>query len=56
MTVIGEDDCCRPEWGDGAMARGSHWRYDWPTGHVRGTDLLRVRDGLIAEKLAYVKG
>lgn len=25
-------------------------------GHVRGVDLLRVRDGKIAEKLAYVKG
>ena len=25
-------------------------------GHVRGIELLRVRDGKIAEKLAYVKG
>jgi uncharacterized protein (TIGR03086 family) len=32
------------------------WRYDWPDGHVRGVDLFRVRGGLIAEKLAYVKG
>lgn len=32
------------------------WRYDWPTGHVRGVDLFRVRGGLVAEKLAYVKG
>ncbi len=37
------------------------WRYDWTTtdgsrGHVRGVDVLRVRDGKVAEKLAYVKG
>jgi uncharacterized protein (TIGR03086 family) len=32
------------------------WRYDWPGGHVRGVDLLRIRCGLVAEKLAYVKG
>lgn len=34
----------------------STWRYRWAGGHVRGVDLFRVRDGLIAEKLAYVKG
>lgn len=37
------------------------WRYDWTDqdgarGHVRGVDLFRVEDGLVAEKLAYVKG
>jgi ketosteroid isomerase-like protein len=32
------------------------WRYDWSDGHVRGVDLFRVRDGLVAEKLSYVKG
>jgi uncharacterized protein (TIGR02246 family) len=36
------------------------WRYTWTDddggGSVRGVDLLRVRDGLVAEKLAYVKG
>ncbi|MET8150286.1 TIGR03086 family metal-binding protein [Actinoplanes sp. NPDC049668] len=32
------------------------WRYDWDGGHVRGVDLFRVRDGLVAEKRAYVKG
>lgn len=35
------------------------WRYDWggdEPGHVRGVDLFRVRDGLVAEKLSYVKG
>jgi len=32
------------------------WRYSWPTGHVRGVDVIRVRDGKVAEKLSYVKG
>ncbi len=32
------------------------WRYAWDGGHVRGVDILGVRDGLVAEKLAYVKG
>jgi hypothetical protein len=32
------------------------WDYTWGDGHVRGVDLLRVRDGRIAESLAYVKG
>ena len=32
------------------------WRYDWGSGHVRGVDLLHLRDGRIAEKLSYVKG
>ena len=37
------------------------WRYDWTNadgsrGHVRGVDVFRVRDGKVAEKLAYVKG
>jgi ketosteroid isomerase-like protein len=37
------------------------WRYNWTNtdgsrGHVRGVDVLRVRDGKVAEKLAYVKG
>ncbi len=32
------------------------WRYDWGDGHVRGVDILLVRDGLVAEKLSYVKG
>ena len=38
---------------DRAVAR---WRYDWADGHVRGVDVFRVRDGLVAEKLSYVKG
>ena len=42
--------------GDRAVVR---WRYDWAgdqPGHVRGVDLFRVRDGLVAEKVSYVKG
>jgi ketosteroid isomerase-like protein len=35
------------------------WRFDWEgddPGHVRGVDVLRFRDGKVAEKLSYVKG
>lgn len=37
------------------------WRYDWvdaegKKGHVRGVDLFQVKEGLISEKLSYVKG
>jgi predicted SnoaL-like aldol condensation-catalyzing enzyme len=37
------------------------WRYDWVDaagnpGHVRGMDMFRVQNGLITEKLSYVKG
>jgi len=37
------------------------WKYNWTNsdgsrGHVRGVDVFRVRDGKVAEKLAYVKG
>jgi ketosteroid isomerase-like protein len=32
------------------------WTYSWADGHVRGVDVMRVRDGLVAEKLSYVKG
>jgi ketosteroid isomerase-like protein len=44
--------------GDRAVVR---WTFEWDEGpenrgHVRGVDVLRVRDGLVAEKLAYVKG
>ena len=43
--------------GDRAVVR---WRYSWNetagSGHVRGVDILRVRDGLVTEKLSYVKG
>ena len=44
--------------GDRAVLR---WRYAWTgddgtPGHVRGVDVLRLRDGKVAEKLSYVKG
>lgn len=32
------------------------WRYDWDGGHVRGVDVIAVRDGKVTAKLAYVKG
>jgi hypothetical protein len=32
------------------------WRFDWGDGHVRGIDVIRLVDGLVAEKLSYVKG
>ncbi len=37
------------------------WVYRWASadgsaGHVRGVDVFRVRDGLVAEKCSYVKG
>lgn len=37
------------------------WVYRWrrpdgASGHVRGVDLFRVRDGKVLEKLSYVKG
>lgn len=37
------------------------WLYRWTdaqglSGHIRGVDVYRLRDGLIAEKLSYVKG
>jgi ketosteroid isomerase-like protein len=37
------------------------WRFGWrdddgTEGHVRGADVVRFRDGLVAEKLSYVKG
>jgi SnoaL-like domain len=31
------------------------WRYDWSDGHVRGVDVITVKDGLVTEKLSYVK-
>jgi len=44
--------------GDRAVVR---WRHHWldasgRPGHVRGVDVIRMRDGKIAEKLSYVKG
>jgi uncharacterized protein (TIGR03086 family) len=44
--------------GNRATAR---WTFGWTNddgspGHVRGADVLRVRDALVVEKLSYVKG
>jgi ketosteroid isomerase-like protein len=41
--------------GDRALVR---WVFHWDSkgGHVRGVDVMRVRGGKVAEKLAYVKG
>jgi hypothetical protein len=43
-----------------SFTAGAHvvqrWRYDWDGGHVRGVDLFTVRNGLVAEKIPYVKG
>lgn len=44
--------------GDRAVVR---WTFEWDEGpenrgHVRGVDVIRVQSGLVAEKLAYVKG
>jgi predicted SnoaL-like aldol condensation-catalyzing enzyme len=37
------------------------WKYTWvdkagQPGHVRGVDIFNERDGLLSEKLSYVKG
>lgn len=37
------------------------WKYGWVDadgnkGHVRGVDIFKLKDGLICEKLSYVKG
>ena len=43
----------------GAGARAVvRWVFHWDDagGHVRGVDVMRVQDGKVAEKLAYVKG
>jgi uncharacterized protein (TIGR03086 family) len=39
--------------GDRAVVR---WRYTWGRGDVQGVDVMRIRDGKVAEKIAYVKG
>jgi uncharacterized protein (TIGR02246 family) len=39
--------------GDRVIVR---WLYNWADGHVRGVDVVRVREGRVAESLAYVKG
>src|SRR5262249_54210922 len=56
---IFDDASSRFEAGE-AFAAGDRvvqlWRYSWDGGHVRGVDVMRVRGGLVAEKLSYVKG
>ena len=37
------------------------WKYKWADstggkGHVRGVDVFKIKEGLICEKLSYVKG
>ena len=32
------------------------WTYTWGDCHIRGMDVFKLKDGLIAEKLSYVKG
>ena len=44
--------------GDRCVVR---WKYDWSntddqSGHIRGVDVFRVRNGKVAEKFSYVKG
>ncbi|HCG00366.1 MAG TPA: nuclear transport factor 2 family protein [Chloroflexi bacterium] len=39
--------------GDRCVVR---WLYAFEGGHIRGVDVIRVRDGKVAEKFAYVKG
>jgi rhodanese-related sulfurtransferase len=44
------------QFSDGSERAVVRWRYDWADGHVRGVDIVRVRNGQLAERLAYVKG
>jgi ketosteroid isomerase-like protein len=44
------------QFSDGSHRAVVRWCYDWGDGHVRGVDIIRVRNGRLAESLAYVKG
>jgi ketosteroid isomerase-like protein len=44
------------QFSDGSGRAVVRWRYDWADGHVRGVEVVRVRNGQLAEILAYVKG
>lgn len=33
-----------------------HWVREGKSGHIRGVDIFKVRDGKVAEKFSYVKG
>lgn len=63
-ALFGSTEASHFEWeevfacGERAVVR---WTYHWAgageqAGHVRGVDILRVREGKVAEKLSYVKG
>jgi ketosteroid isomerase-like protein len=44
------------QFSDGSGRAVVRWRYDWGDGYVRGVDIVRVRNGQLAENLAYVNG
>jgi hypothetical protein len=44
------------QFSDGSGRAVVRWPYEGADGHVRGVDVVRVRDGQLAESLAYVKG
>jgi ketosteroid isomerase-like protein len=47
--VFAAGDRCVVRWIYRKIKDGQHW-------HLRGVDIFRVKDGKVAEKLAYVKG
>ena len=47
--IFAEGDRCVVRW-------IYHWVREGKEGHVRGVDVIRVRDGKVSEKFAYVKG
>jgi hypothetical protein len=51
MTVLGKARCCPPDWGDGDVAHGSFWRFDWPTGSV----LRRDPEGRLLSSIRVVE-
>ena len=48
--IFAADDRCAVAW------RFTFEKSNPDSGHVRGVDLFRVREGRVAEKLSYVKG
>lgn len=42
--------------GDRAVVRWCYWFNDQDDAHVRGVDVITVRDGKVSEKYSYVKG
>lgn len=47
--IFAADDRCTVRWVYRKTKDGKPW-------HLRGVDVFRVRDGKVAEKMAYVKG